>query len=131
MTKNNTATILIVDDDADICELMKIFLEATGYRVNVALDGYEALEQLQAGTKPALILLDLMMPRMDGEEFMTQMRSRRLPKTPVVIMSGHSVAERNANRLGAAGCLMKPVELDALLKTVQRLAPASSKNHRA
>jgi CheY-like chemotaxis protein len=110
---------------------MKIFLEATGYRVNVALDGYEALEQLQAGTKPALILLDLMMPRMDGEEFMAQMRSRRIPKTPVLIMSGHSVAERNANRLGAAGCLMKPVELDALLKAVQRLAPASSKNHRA
>jgi CheY-like chemotaxis protein len=131
MTKTNAATILIVDDDADICELMKIFLEATGYRVNVALDGYEALEQLQAGMKPALILLDLMMPRMDGEEFMAQMRSRRFAKTPVVIMSGHSVAERNANRLGAVCCLMKPVELDALLKTVQQLAPASSKNHRA
>jgi CheY-like chemotaxis protein len=120
--------ILIVEDDADIRELMKIFLEADGYRVDLAADGLEALEELEAGPRPALILLDLMMPRMDGEQFLKQLRGSRFADIPIIIMSGHSAAEKKAQQLNVAHCLMKPVEVDDLLKTVRQFALLGVKN---
>jgi two-component system chemotaxis response regulator CheY len=124
----NTTTVLIVEDDADIREVMKIFLEANGYCVNVAADGLEALEQLRAGLRPELILLDLMMPRLDGEQFLKQFRVSRFGDIPVVIMSGHSAAEKKALEFKAAACLLKPVEGEQLLTTVRLLALSTSKN---
>jgi CheY-like chemotaxis protein len=124
----NSTTVLIVDDDADIRDVMKIFLEADGYHVNVAADGFDALEQLQAGPRPDLILLDLMMPRLDGEQFMKQFRASRFPDIPVVIMSGCTSAENKARELMAACCLMKPVEGEKLLTTVRRFTAHASKN---
>lgn len=121
-------TILIVEDDADIRELMKIFLETDGFRVNLAADGIEALEELQAGPCPTLILLDLMMPRMDGEQFVKQLRGSRFADIPIIIMSGHSAAEKKAEQLNAVSCLMKPVEVDELLKTVRQIALSGVKN---
>jgi CheY-like chemotaxis protein len=122
--KNNSPTVLIVEDDADIRDLMKIFLEADGYSVDVAGDGVDAFEHLHAGTKPALILLDLMMPRMDGEQFMKEVRSTPFSKIPIVIISGHCLGPKKARELNAACCLTKPVEFSELLKTVRRFAPA-------
>lgn len=121
-------TILIVEDDADIRELMKIFLEADGHRVNLAADGLGAFEELNAGPRPELILLDLMMPRMDGEQFLKRLRGSRFADVPVIIMSGHSAAEKKAVELKAASCLMKPVEVDQLLKTVKRFGLSGLKN---
>jgi|ERR1041385_3039242 len=128
MTKDS-APILIIDDDADIRDVMKIILEASGYHVSVAADGLEALEQLQNGAPPVMILLDLMMPRMDGEQFLKQIWGSRFAKIPVVIMSGHLAGQKNASRLGAACCLNKPVEFDELLKTVRRYAPVGSNDN--
>src|SRR5262245_25799643 len=116
-----TTTILVIDDDADIREMMKIVLEADGYQVNVAADGVEALEQLQGGSRPSLIILDLMMPGLDGEQFVKQIRSGIFADVPIVVLSGHCAAERKAEELNAV-CLMKPVEVDELLKTVERFA---------
>src|SRR4029077_16674405 len=99
--KENSMTILIVEDDADIRELMKIFLEADGYGVNLAADGLGAFEELNAGLRPALILLDLIMPRMDGEQFLRQLRGSRFANIPVIIISGHSAAEKKAEELNA------------------------------
>jgi len=121
-------TILIVEDDADIRQLMKIFLEADGHRVKLAADGLGAFEELKAGPRPELILLDLMMPRMDGEQFLKKLRGSRFADVPVIIMSGHSAAEKKAGELNAAYCLMKPVEVDQLLKTVRRFALSGFKN---
>ncbi len=119
MTRS-AATVLIVEDDTDIRDLMKIFLEADGYRVDVASDGIEAFAQLRAGARPAVILLDLMMPRMDGEQFLKQIRTSKFAKIPVVVISGHSIAPKKARELNADCCLMKPVEFNELLKTVRR-----------
>ena len=121
--KNSSPTIMIIEDDADIRELMKIVLEADGYSVDVAGDGIDAFDHLKAGTKPTLILLDLMMPRMDGEQFMKEVRSTRFSKIPVVIISGHCLGPKKARELEAASCLTKPVEFSELLKTVRRFAP--------
>ena len=121
MTKEDF-TILIVDDDADIRDLLKLLLEHRGYTVHVAADGVDALEQLQNGLRPKVILLDLMMPRMDGEQFLKRIRSTPFGKTPVVILSGHSTAHKVAGELAVDHCLMKPVEFSELLKTVERFA---------
>ena len=121
----NSTTIMVIDDDADIRELMKMFLEADGYDVSLAKDGLDAIEQLQAGARPALILLDLMLPRMDGEQFLKRMRAGRFGKIPVVVISGHNAAQQKAVEIQAVSCLEKPVELDELLKTVRQFASAA------
>jgi DNA-binding response OmpR family regulator len=127
---SNAAMVMIVDDDVDIRDLMKIFLEADGYCVSVAADGVDAFEQLRSGVRPALILLDLMMPRMDGEQFLKQMRGSRFANIPVVIMSGHCAVLKKSDELNVV-CLMKPVEFSELLSTVKRFMPACSKDDAA
>jgi DNA-binding response OmpR family regulator len=112
--------ILIVDDDEDICEVLKFFLEAEGYRVTVAFDGFDAWRQIQTGDLPALILLDWMMPRMDGEQFLTRLREDRRSEIAVVILSGNDTVRKRAEELKATCCLTKPVEFDELLTTVKR-----------
>ncbi len=113
--------VMVVDDDEDIREIVKLSLEASGYRVTTAVDGLEAWQHLNASAPPSLILLDLMMPRMDGEEFMKTLRSSPQANIPVVIMSGHNASIQKAEELKVNGCLTKPVELDELLGTVRRV----------
>ncbi len=113
--------VMVVDDDEDIREIVKLSLEASGYRVTTAVDGLEAWQHLNASAPPSLILLDLMMPRMDGEEFMKTLRSSPQANIPVVIMSGHNASNQKAEELKVNGCLTKPVELDELLGTVRRV----------
>lgn len=125
---NTAKTILVVEDDADIRDLMKIFLEGDGYRVEIAADGVDAFEKLEAGACPDLILLDLMMPRMDGEQFLKEIRTGPFSGIPVVIISGHCAVRKTARELNAAGFLMKPVEFNELLKTVRRFVPVRSRD---
>ena len=114
-------SVMVVDDDEDIREIVKLSLEAGGYRVITAVDGLEAWQHLSASALPSMILLDLMMPQMDGEEFLKTLRASQQASIPVVIMSGHSASNQKAETLGANGCLTKPVDLDELLGTVRRV----------
>jgi two-component system, chemotaxis family, chemotaxis protein CheY len=123
---NRNTTILVVEDDPDIAELIQLILERNGYSVRVAGDGLDALQQLRTGLEPDLILLDLMMPRMDGEQFMKRMRGDYYADIPVVILSGHVSAQTKAGELHAACCLMKPVESNELLQVVKQFALAHS-----
>jgi CheY-like chemotaxis protein len=91
--------------------------------VETAFDGVAGLDQLRAGARPSLILLDMMMPRLDGEGFLKAMRSNPVTADiPVVILTGHPAAREKAAELGAAGCLAKPVELLELLSTIHEAA---------
>ena len=113
--------ILVVDDDDDIRTLVCLVLESEGYRAVPARDGLDALSLLGASPLPSLILLDLMMPRMDGEELVSALKPNpKLCGIPVVVMSGHNNARQKTQALGVAGCLVKPVDVDILLSTVQR-----------
>src|SRR5262245_11996299 len=100
-------SILIVDDDQDIRDVLRFILEAQNYRVDVAVDGVDAWNQLNDGMLPAVILLDLMLPRMDGEEFLKKLRESPYSEVPVIILSGHCAAQQKADELKANGCLTK------------------------
>lgn len=114
---------MIVDDDEDIRDVVGMLLQLEGFQVVSAKDGLDALEQLRAGLRPALVLLDMMMPRMDGEMLLTLLRADpELARQPVAVMSGHHAARQKALELGASGCLVKPVELADLLRLVHRFA---------
>ena len=117
--------ILVVEDDDDIREVVEEVLSSEGYRVDVAKDGIDALGKLAGDeTRPPLILLDMMMPRMDGETFLRALRNRPfLAEAPVVVISGNAAARDRANALHATACLVKPFELDELLGLVRSLSP--------
>jgi chemosensory pili system protein ChpA (sensor histidine kinase/response regulator) len=117
--------ILVVEDDDDIREVVEEILSSEGYRVEVAKDGIDALGKLDGDTRPPLILLDMMMPRMDGETFLRALRARPpLADAPVVVISGNAAAREKAHALHAAACLVKPFELDELLGLVRGLTPS-------
>jgi CheY-like chemotaxis protein len=117
--------VLIVEDDASVREALATFLECEGYGVIEAGDGVEALQRLRATTDVGLILLDLMMPVMNGWEFRDeQTKDPALASIPVVIITADTQATRKATAVGAAGCLLKPVEFPELLTYVDRFCGA-------
>jgi CheY-like chemotaxis protein len=118
--------ILVVDDDADIRDVIVLLLGTLGYAAQAAADGEAAIEHLSGPDLPGLILLDLMMPRMNGEAFLRLLRAdARLAAIPVVILSGNNVASETLNGLKLAGRLTKPIELEQLVALVERFIPSS------
>lgn len=114
--------LLIVDDDPDMREALGEVLAAEGYRVATARDGREALTIL-ASVRPAVILLDLMMPGMDGWTFRAAQRAdARLATIPVVLLSASTSLARNARDLDVAAWLGKPLRMEELLALLRSLA---------
>jgi CheY-like chemotaxis protein len=110
------ASILVVDDDPDILYALSEALSEEGFSVQVAQNGQEALD-LIGEAPPALILLDLMMPVMDGREFGSRIRSSPdLANIPIIVLSAGRDALSTAEDLDAAGYLGKPFDLSALLE---------------
>jgi CheY-like chemotaxis protein len=113
--------ILFIEDESDLRPALTVLLELKGYRVDWAGDGHEALEHLRRGDRPNLILLDLVLPGMDGWEFRReQSRDPDLAGIPVVLVSADDDLPRSATALGARGYLEKPVGLDELVRAVRQ-----------
>lgn len=113
--------VLVVEDEAEIREDVADILREEGYEVVTAANGAEALERLRAGAPPCVILLDLMMPIMNGLEFRSaQLSDPAVAGVPVVIVSGAGNARQKALDLHAVGHLAKPFQLRDLLATVAR-----------
>ena len=113
--------VLLVEDDFDLRDALIPVLEYDGHNVVGAANGREALERLRTGPEPSVILLDLMMPEMDGPAFRAeQLRDPRLASIPVVVVSADSYAEQKAAAMGASACLRKPVDIDDLLEVIRR-----------
>jgi CheY-like chemotaxis protein len=109
--------ILVVDDDADIREAITLALEMQGFRVLTASNGQDCLRQLRGDSGPSLVLLDLMMPRMNGWEVCAEMAADpRLRDMPVVVLTGGLWAARDD--LPVAAFLRKPIDLDTLVRVV-------------
>lgn len=117
-------TILIVEDDRDIRDVLAEILADEGYHVLLAGDGCEGLDRLREGPAPALILLDLMMPRMDGFQFREeQLKHIDWREIPIVLLTAGGDLPDKARRLEAADALRKPVKIDALLGMIARFLP--------
>jgi len=109
--------VLIIDDDDAVRESLADALEDAEYSPISAANGQEALEYLQQGGRPCVILLDLMMPIMDGWEFRAaQLADPALGPIPVIVLS----AVNEIGRVAAGAVLRKPVQLTTLLEAVQR-----------
>jgi len=115
--------ILVIEDDHDIRESVVEVLEEEGYGVDSAGDGREALRVLsEAREKPDLILLDLMMPNMNGFEFREQqLKNSEHAAIPIAVLTADGQASAKAAELHADGLVRKPVKIQPLLDTVARL----------
>ncbi|OEU49290.1 MAG: hypothetical protein BA872_07215 [Desulfobacterales bacterium C00003060] len=120
--------ILLVDDDLDFCEATKLLLESKGYEVVVAYDGKEGLEKVRA-EKPDLVILDVMMPEMNGYDVCVVIKAdTELKKTPVILLTGVDQAFFRTTYTRAMGLMTeaddyiaKPVEPGELVERVQDL----------
>jgi CheY-like chemotaxis protein len=117
--------LLVVEDDDDVREALADVLRDAGYDVAWAADGAEAIRALRSGLRPSAILLDLMMPVMDGFEFRAEQRGDpALSSIPVIVVSADRFLEQDGRSLGAAASLAKPPQVPELLATVARVAAA-------
>ena len=112
-------TILVVEDNADILFAISALLESEGYKVRSAENGLVALALVDSHGVPDLILLDLMMPVMDGWHFLEAFRKKFKSKAPVVIMSAAAEAEHHARGLGVNGWIAKPFVFDEILPLIK------------
>src|ERR687886_537552 len=110
--------VLVVDDDDGVRTAVADVLELEGYEVITASNGVEALEQVRTA-RPDAVVLDLMMPVMDGWTFMEACRQEELcDGTPVLVMSAYRNLAETAASLGANACIAKPFDLEVLLGAV-------------
>lgn len=121
--------VLVVEDDFDVRDAVHFLLEDLGMRVLTAGDGQEALDLLRKSPElPSLILLDLMMPNMNGYQFRDeQTNDPRLAAIPVVVFSADGRIDDGAHDMGGVPCLRKPVDMDLLVAAlVRQLGPLPS-----
>ncbi len=118
--------VLIVEDDAATRDMLAAFVSTGGFQAVAAEDGLEALHLLRtvkhrAPDTPCLILLDLMMPRLSGQEFRrAQLGDPTVANVPIAVMSGVADMAQRAKALGAVAMLPKPIDFDSLMDVVRR-----------
>ena len=113
--------VLVVENDPGTRQVIATLLRQEGHVVEEARNGREALERLRAGLRPDGIVLDLLLPNVNGRRFRDeQMLDRALRNIPLIVLSGEPGAPREAAEMGAVACLGKPVEFDALLAALWR-----------
>lgn len=122
MVQGNSRTIMVVDDDQDLLEMMEVILDGAGYKVVTATDGRIALHKIE-DKMPQLILLDMKMPIMDGWEFTKKFRDEFNHAAPIVVVTAAQDAKARALEIGAEGYLAKPFEINDLLDCVSHYVP--------
>ncbi len=117
------ATLLIVDDESDLVSSLRKILEGKGYTVLTAADGTAAIDTVRR-TLPQLILLDLMLPKLDGYRVLKLLKSdERYQAIPILVITARADAHdlTLALECGATGCLVKPLKLDAVLSQIHAI----------
>jgi CheY-like chemotaxis protein len=120
---NRCNDVLIVDDDEDMLEVIELVLRDAGYPTRAALNGRQALDAV-AKAMPGLILLDMLMPVMNGWQFAREFRARYGDQVPIVVATAAEHARTRSNGIDAADVLPKPFEVAELLRVVGRHVPA-------
>ena len=125
VTSSARGDILIVDDDPDIRDALGECLRYEGYDVHAAADGRDALDRLEYGLKPSVILLDLMMPVLNGFDVLNALKARPdWSSIPVVVVSANRGYQAE-DLAGAVDILRKPVNMDRLIAAVEKATAAS------
>lgn len=124
--ENNKASILVVDDIHDNCFLLQTFLELEGYEVDTAESGTEAIAKIELNL-PTLVLLDVMMPEMNGYEVVENIRQNlHLPNLPILLVTGMDIsAIPLIEQTHVNGVIHKPVDFDQLLEKVHAFIPST------
>ncbi len=118
----HVCSVLVVDDDPEVVDLLRLALTADGYHVASAPNGREALDHLRSHAETCIIVLELQLPVMDGERFRAaQLRDRSLAWIPVVAMSATIDGSRKAREIGARRFLPKPLDLDELRAVLRQI----------
>ena len=117
--------VLIVDDDPDCVDALRYLLEDRGYHVDVAENGLKALEHFDAGGRPCVVVLDLLMPVMDGLEFLSRRRANPiLAATPVIVLTATDARLTSSEEV----VLRKPVDFEVLIEKIEGACqPAASR----
>ena len=120
------ASILVIDDDESIRQLLQLHLAAAGYDVQVAADAIAAGYMVLRG-RPDLIITDVNMPHMDGFEFIAALKAdKTIPDIPVIFLTSVEEGDHRGKQLGAVGYITKPVRADRLLQLVARHVPGGT-----
>jgi CheY-like chemotaxis protein len=115
--------VLVVEDHAETREMVAIYLAGHQISVTTASNAFEALDAVRT-SPPALILLDLMMPHLNGESFRRFLSADpRLAGIPILVVSASPTADEESQRMGAVACIHKPVDLDGMLSIIKRYLP--------
>jgi CheY-like chemotaxis protein len=123
-------SVLLVEDDREVRETLADVLAEARFEVVMAADGCEALEHLNGGLQPGVILLDLHMPHMDGFELLRQLhRHARHAAIPVIVMTALSATV--AQCFDAVAVLRKPIDIPTLLRTMEPYVPRTDQPRRA
>ena len=113
--------VLVVEDDFDLAEVVQHMLEHNGFTATLAANGQEALDAV-AVSMPSVILLDMLMPVMDGWEFARQFAARHGNAAPIVVVSAAENALDRAGEIGATEAVTKPFEGRKLIETIRRVS---------
>ena len=125
--KNHHKKVLVVDDDPFIRTLLMAWLQEAGYKVVTAGDGQQAIEQVDR-EKPDLLLLDLMMPKLDGYSVARWLRRHaETSALPIIVLSADVRAPQKLSGLRIDGLISKPFDLDEVLEGVAKHVPLTSK----
>jgi len=118
-------TILLIDDSLTMLKSLQASLQISGFQVETASDGVQAVNKLKAGLKPDLIITDINMPNMDGLTFIQHAR-QMLRFTPILALTteGQQAKRDQAKKLGATGWMLKPAAGADLIKIIKQLLPA-------
>lgn len=119
-------TVFLVDDSTTMLMSLKGTLEISGFKVDTAGDGQQAVNKLKAGLKPDLIITDINMPHMDGIDFIREAR-KLLRFTPILALTTESqqVKRDEAKKIGATGWLVKPVGGTELISVIRQVLPGA------
>lgn len=124
-----TRTVCVIDDEREVCDLLRLLLESRDIRCLVAHDGRTGLAMVRKH-RPDAVILDVKMPEMNGHEVLVELRKdKALGATPVMMMTALTADERRTDAeweeiLGVQAFLTKPIHLDALMERLERLIPA-------
>jgi two-component system phosphate regulon response regulator PhoB len=113
-------TLLLVEDDPDLSEILRNFLNYEGFTVVCASDGVQAIQLLHSSVQPDLVLLDWMMPKMGARQFCEQLKRKPgLENIPVILLTAAGKIDEKVTEIGAVAGVAKPLEFKTLLAAIQ------------